>query len=112
MPEIFDLENRRGPRVVLGSRGAALMRVVFRGVDLVLGFPDEARYAGPHPYFGVIVGRYANRIARGRYVLDGVTHELPRNDGGHQLHGGPAFATIRIPYRVFSSNLTPTAADA
>jgi aldose 1-epimerase len=96
MPEIFELENRRGTRVVLGARGAALMRVRFRGVDLVLGFPDEARYAGRHPYFGVIVGRYANRIARGRYTLDGVTHELPRNDGAHQLHGGPAGFSTRV----------------
>jgi aldose 1-epimerase len=56
--------------------------------DVVLGFDDPARYAGAHPYFGGIVGRYANRIAQGRFVLDGRTFELGGNDGRHHLHGG------------------------
>jgi aldose 1-epimerase len=96
MAETWTLENGRHTRVVLTSRGAAIQRILFREVDVVLGFPDPTRYAGPHPYFGVVVGRYANRIAHGRYTLDGVTHELPRNDGRHQLHGGPAGFSTRV----------------
>ncbi|MFD4694393.1 aldose epimerase family protein [Streptomyces sp. NPDC058463] len=46
-------------------------------------------YTGKHPYFGAVVGRYANRIANGRFTLDGDTHHIPANDRGHALHGGP-----------------------
>ncbi|MGW0664154.1 aldose epimerase family protein [Streptodolium elevatio] len=45
-------------------------------------------YAADDAYLGAVVGRYANRIAHGRFVLDGVTYELPTNDRGHTLHGG------------------------
>ncbi len=96
MSETFELENRRGTRVVLTPRGAALVRVVFRGADVLLGFAEAARYAGPHSYLGGIVGRVANRIARGRYALDGADHVLPRNDGAHHLHGGPAGFSSRV----------------
>ena len=96
MVETFELENRRGTRVVLAARGAALARVQLRGVDVLLGFPDAARYAAPHPYLGVIVGRFANRIAQGRYTLDGAAYTLPRNDGVHHLHGGPAGFSSRV----------------
>ena len=56
--------------------------------DVLLGFDDPARYAGPHPHFGGIVGRYANRIAGGRFALDGEEYRLACNDGRHHLHGG------------------------
>ncbi|MFF3468115.1 aldose epimerase family protein [Streptomyces sp. NPDC002619] len=56
-------------------------------VVLSLGSVDQ--YAEKSPYFGAIVGRYANRIARGRFVLDGAEHRVPANDRGHALHGGP-----------------------
>ncbi|GAA3019321.1 aldose epimerase family protein [Streptomyces fulvorobeus] len=46
-------------------------------------------YTAKHPYFGAVVGRYANRIANGRFTLDGTTHHIPANDRGHALHGGP-----------------------
>ncbi|MFF9687880.1 aldose epimerase family protein [Streptomyces sp. NPDC014623] len=46
-------------------------------------------YTAKHPYFGAVVGRYANRIAHGRFVLDGSEHHIPANDRGHALHGGP-----------------------
>lgn len=46
-------------------------------------------YTGKNPYFGAVVGRYANRIAHGRFTLDGITHHIPANDRGHALHGGP-----------------------
>jgi aldose 1-epimerase len=65
------------------------MRLRVFGADVVLGFADPARYDAQHPYLGAIAGRYANRIAGGRFALDGRTHTLPCNDGVHHLHGGP-----------------------
>lgn len=61
-----------------------------RGVlaDVVLGSDDLAGYVERPNFFGVTVGRYANRIAGGRFTLDGVTYQLPRNNGPNSLHGG------------------------
>jgi aldose 1-epimerase len=56
--------------------------------DVVLGHDMLEGYLKHSPYFGAIVGRYGNRIAHGRFVLDGVTHRLARNDGDQHLHGG------------------------
>lgn len=57
--------------------------------NVVLGLPGMAEYIGDEAYLGAVVGRYANRIARGRFELDGETFELPANDRGNTLHGGP-----------------------
>ena len=57
--------------------------------DVVLGFDNITDYEDKSPYFGCIVGRYGNRIARGSFVLDGVTYDkLAINNGDHHLHGG------------------------
>jgi aldose 1-epimerase len=56
--------------------------------DIVLGHDSLRGYLEHSPYFGAIVGRYANRIAHGRFTLDGVDHQLARNDGEQHLHGG------------------------
>jgi len=56
--------------------------------DVVLGFDDLDSYIAKHPYFGAIVGRYGNRIANGKFTLDGVTSTLAQNDGQNSLHGG------------------------
>jgi aldose 1-epimerase len=57
-------------------------------VNIVLGFPTLAGYLERHPYFGCITGRYANRIANGRFALDGKTYALATNNGKNALHGG------------------------
>lgn len=57
--------------------------------DVVLGFDDLDGYLQEHPYLGAVIGRYANRIAQGRFSLDGVDYEVPVNDRGNALHGGP-----------------------
>ena len=58
--------------------------------DVVLGHDTIAEYAADHKtYFGALIGRYANRIGHARFVLDGVTYQLPVNDGENSLHGGP-----------------------
>ena len=61
-----------------------------RGVlaNVVLGLPDLESYVDRNPYFGCITGRYANRIARGRFAIDGVEHRLATNDPPNHLHGG------------------------
>jgi aldose 1-epimerase len=62
--------------------------------DIVLGFDDLGRYVsifnGPgNPFFGAIIGRYANRIAHASFTLDGQKYSLPKNDGDNTLHSGP-----------------------
>jgi aldose 1-epimerase len=56
--------------------------------DIVLGFDSLSGYLKDSPYFGAIVGRYANRIAKGRFTLDGKTYQVPVNNGQNSLHGG------------------------
>jgi aldose 1-epimerase len=56
--------------------------------DVVLGFDSLSDYMGTHPYFGCLVGRYANRIASGKFELDGVGYKLATNHGANHLHGG------------------------
>ncbi|WP_432491857.1 aldose epimerase family protein [Kineococcus gypseus] len=62
-----------------------------RGTNVVLGFDDLAGYVegnNPGPYFGALIGRYGNRIAGGRFTLDGQQYQVPLNDGENSLHGG------------------------
>jgi aldose 1-epimerase len=89
----FTLRSTTGLEATILAQGATLMRLRApdargRIGDIVLGFDDPRAYAGPHPYLGGIVGRFANRIAYARFDLDGVGHALVANDGPHCLHGG------------------------
>jgi aldose 1-epimerase len=86
--------NSPNLRVVILTYGALLARLEVpdrtgRMDNVVLGLNDLAGYEGYSPYFGAIVGRYANRIARGRFALDGRAYQIPCNDGPNSLHGGP-----------------------
>lgn len=56
--------------------------------DIVNGLDSLGGYEGKVPYFGALIGRYANRIAHGEFKLDGKTYTLPKNDGDNTLHGG------------------------
>ena len=92
--ELFRIARFDGTTVEVSELGGAIvsMRVRDRDgefADIVLGFDDlESYLADTNPYFGAIVGRYANRIAGGRFTLDGETYTLPQNNGENSLHGG------------------------
>jgi len=87
---------------ITNSRGTTLHVITYGGIitslrtadragaieDIVLGFDSLAGYLKDSPYFGAIVGRYANRIAKGRFTLEGKTYQLPVNNGQNSLHGG------------------------
>ncbi|MGQ9633286.1 MAG: aldose epimerase family protein [Bryobacteraceae bacterium] len=90
---LFTLANRNGVKVSITNYGGAIVAILApdrqgRTVDVVLGFDTAEGYLGQHPYFGVIVGRYANRIARARFKLDGAEYRLAANEGQNHLHGG------------------------
>ncbi|MFD6983947.1 aldose epimerase family protein [Streptomyces sp. NPDC059956] len=88
----FGFPGRAGAEV--HTRGARLRSLILpdrwgHTADVVLAPRDPAACEGSARYFGATVGRYANRIARGRLVVDGVTHRLATQETGHTLHGGP-----------------------
>ena len=90
---LFTLRNDAGMRVRLTDYGAITVSVEVpdrdgRVADVTLGFGDLAGWLGNPAHFGATVGRYANRIARGRFTLDGVTYALAANNGPNHLHGG------------------------
>lgn len=91
--QVFTLLNTEGSRVRLLSWGAALIEMSVpdregKLADITLGFDDPHAYLEPHPFFGAIAGRFANRIAGGQFTLDGKTYTLARNNGANHLHGG------------------------
>ncbi|WP_424952870.1 aldose epimerase family protein [Deinococcus sp.] len=92
----FTLTCRAGVTVQLAEYGARIVRVQVpdrtgRPGDVTLGHDTFPPYLdrAVTPYFGAVVGRYANRVALGRFELDGRTHRLPVNNGPNSLHGGP-----------------------
>ena len=91
--DIYTLTNRAGIEARIMTYGAAIVSLKTpdrhgRLQNIVLGFDTLAPYLAGVPYFGATVGRYANRIADGRFTLEGKTYQLPRNDGPNSLHGG------------------------
>ena len=91
--EIFTLRNAAGMEVRAISYGGIItsLRVPDRSGtfdDIVLGFDRLDGYLKDPPFFGAIIGRYGNRIAKGQFTLDGATYELATNNGPNHLHGG------------------------
>ena len=91
--EMFTLRNAHGVEVKATSYGAIITSIVTpdrngRPGDIVLGFDTIEGYLKDSPYFGAVVGRYGNRIAKGRFTLDGRTYPLATNNGPNHLHGG------------------------
>ncbi|MFC7534879.1 aldose epimerase family protein [Actinoplanes sp. GCM10030250] len=94
----YTVTNARGARVRVLNYGGILqsIEVPDRAGELagvVLGFGTAGEYVDhPGPYFGALIGRYGNRIAGGRFTLDGTEYRLPVNNGPNSLHGGkPGF---------------------
>jgi aldose 1-epimerase len=91
--EIVTISNKRGLRARLLTWGATLTSLEApdrNGAmgEVTLGFDDPADYLAPHPFFGCVAGRFANRIAKGQFSLDGRTYTLAVNNGQNHLHGG------------------------
>ena len=91
--EQFTLANTNGVTVKVINYGGIITHLFVpdRGgvaKDVVLGFNTLDGYLGEHPYFGAIVGRYANRIGKGKFTLDGAEYTLAVNNGPNHLHGG------------------------
>ena len=91
--EIFTLTNSHGLKARVMTWGATLvsMEVPDRAgkmADITLGFDSLDGYLGAHPFFGSTAGRYANRIAKGKFTLNGKEYTLATNNGVNHLHGG------------------------
>lgn len=91
---IYTLTNEKGAEVRIMNYGGIVVSIKTPDrngtpADIVLGFDSLSGYiANPSPFFGALVGRYANRIAHARFTLDGVQYKLEDNDHGNTLHGG------------------------
>jgi aldose 1-epimerase len=91
---LFTLKNKNGLTVKITNYGGIITSVLApdnKGSfgDVVLGYASLDQYIKNNsPYFGVIAGRYANRIAKGKFTLDGKTYQLAVNNGNNTLHGG------------------------
>src|SRR5690349_503761 len=91
--DLYTLRNVHGVEAKITNYGGILvsLKVPDRNGkfdDVVLGFNDLDSYLKGHPYFGALIGRYGNRIAKGRFTLNGVEYKLAVNNGENTLHGG------------------------
>ncbi|HSD26036.1 MAG TPA: aldose epimerase family protein [Vicinamibacteria bacterium] len=99
--ELFTFRRAGAPTVAVTSLGGHIVSILApdragRVADVTLGYRDFAGYLGDTSYFGSLVGRYANRIAKGRFTLDGKTYNLAINNGPNSLHGGPTGFQKRV----------------
>jgi len=92
--DAFTFENTNGVKAKIINHGATIVSIEAPDrdgnmADVVLGFDDMAGYEGAdNPYFGACCGRYANRIAKGRFSIDGIEYQLATTNGPNTLHGG------------------------
>ncbi|MCR6659965.1 MAG: galactose mutarotase [Asticcacaulis sp.] len=91
--EAITLSNHKGTSATIITYGASLQALVTpdrsgKPADIALGYADLDHYVSNPQYFGATVGRFANRIARGKYKVDGKAYQAPVNNGVNSLHGG------------------------
>lgn len=92
--KLYVLKNKAGMEVCATNYGGRIVSVMVpdrnnQWRDVVLGHDSIADYIHIDGNFGALIGRYGNRINQGRFTLDGVEYQLPQNNYGHCLHGGP-----------------------
>jgi aldose 1-epimerase len=90
---LYTLTNKNGMTVKITNYGGIVTSIITPDKngspgDVVLGFDNLSSYTKEHPFFGALVGRYGNRIAKGRFTLEGKTYKLATNNGENHLHGG------------------------
>lgn len=91
---LYTLKNAAGMEVCITNFGGRLVSVMVpdkdgKMTDVILGFDNISDYQNIPSDFGASIGRYANRINQGKVVVNGVEYQLPKNNYGHCLHGGP-----------------------
>src|SRR5215813_12219245 len=91
--DIYTLTNKNGLEAKITNFGGIITSLKIpdrhgKLEDVVLGFDNLDGYLKGHPYFGALIGRYGNRIAKGRFTLNGVEYKLAVNNGENHLHGG------------------------
>ncbi len=91
--EVYTLTNAKGMEARIMTYGGTLVSLKApdrkgQMADVVLGFDSAEPYVAGVPFYGALIGRYGNRIAGGKFTLDGKTYQLPLNDGKNSLHGG------------------------
>lgn len=111
--EAITLSNAKGVKARILSYGATLQSLIGpdrngKPADVLLGYDDLAGYVDKPNYFGVTVGRYANRIGKGQFSIDGKAYQLPTNDGPNALHGGVK-GFDKVVWRVISVENGPVA---
>ncbi len=90
---LYTLRNKNGVEAKITNYGGIVVSLTApdrngQFADIVLGYDNLAGYLKETPYFGCLVGRYGNRIAKGKFTLDGKTYTLATNNGPNALHGG------------------------
>jgi len=91
--DLYTLANANGVEAKITNYGGIVVSLHVpdrngKSEDVVLGYDSLDEYVKDNPYFGCIVGRYGNRIAKGKFKLDGKTYDLAKNDNENHLHGG------------------------
>ena len=92
--KLYTLKNKNGMEVCITNFGARIVSIMVpdkngKMTDVVLGFDNIEDYINVPSDFGATIGRYANRIGQGKITIDGKEIQLPQNNYGHCLHGGP-----------------------
>lgn len=110
----FTLINRGGMIVKILDFGGIINEIHVPDrdgafADVALGFETVQPYVKDSPYLGALIGRYGNRIARGRFTLDGKAYQLPTNNGNNHLHGGdPGYDKVLWNARIVEDAQLPT----
>ncbi len=91
---LYVLTNSKGMEVCITNYGGRVVSIMVpdkngKMTDVVLGYDNITAYTSTRGNFGALIGRYGNRIAKGLFTLEGVTYQLPQNNNGNCLHGGP-----------------------